>query len=78
MAPPEAAVADTDAEAGPAATESTDKTSVEMKSEEDPNIVNWDGPDDPKNPRNWGQGFKLLNVLLIGLSILCTYEEILL
>ena len=23
------------------------------KVETDPNIVNWDGPDDPENPMNW-------------------------
>ncbi|KAF2791975.1 MFS general substrate transporter [Melanomma pulvis-pyrius CBS 109.77] len=36
------------------------------------NNVTWDGPDDPENPRNWSHGFKLVNVLLIGLSLLCT------
>ncbi|CAG5184540.1 uncharacterized protein ALTATR162_LOCUS10960 [Alternaria atra] len=80
MAHPSAAMAD--AEAGPAMTESTKTTPVENVAasaeksldadDPDPNIVNWDGPDDPKNPRNWKKSFKLLNVLLIGLSILCT------
>ncbi|KAF5015496.1 hypothetical protein F66182_13157, partial [Fusarium sp. NRRL 66182] len=27
----------------------------------DPNIVDWDGPDDPTNPRNWSRSKKLLN-----------------
>jgi hypothetical protein len=44
-----------------------------LHADNNPNMVNWEGPDDPKNPRNWTQRFKLLNVLLIGLSILCTY-----
>jgi len=25
----------------------------EEREERDPNIVDWDGPDDPANPRNW-------------------------
>lgn len=24
----------------------------------DPNLVHWDGPDDPQNPQNWSKGFK--------------------
>ncbi|KAH8726364.1 major facilitator superfamily domain-containing protein [Phaeosphaeriaceae sp. PMI808] len=40
--------------------------------EEVDNKVNWDGPDDPENPRNWSTGFKMANVFLVGLSILCT------
>ncbi|KAH7086121.1 major facilitator superfamily domain-containing protein [Paraphoma chrysanthemicola] len=70
-----------DAEAGPAATASTATAPVRdqavsgekcPRADTDTNIVNWEGPEDPKNPRNWTQGFKMLNVLLIGLSILCT------
>lgn len=41
-------------------------------SKPDSNLVNWNGPDDPENPRNWSHGYKMLNVLLVGLSILCT------
>ncbi|KAK1912294.1 hypothetical protein P3342_009895 [Pyrenophora teres f. teres] len=84
MAHSSAAMAD--AEAGPATTESSSTKTAGASVENiassaeknldadytDPNIVNWDGPDDPQNPRNWNKNFKLLNVLLIGLSILCT------
>jgi multidrug resistance protein len=35
----------------------------------DPNIVWWDGPNDPENPRNWGTLKKNINVALI--SLLC-------
>ena len=28
-------------------------TSEEQTEEKDPNIVDWDGPDDPQNPYNW-------------------------
>ncbi|KIM92881.1 hypothetical protein OIDMADRAFT_46487 [Oidiodendron maius Zn] len=36
----------------------------------DPDIVDWDGPDDPANPRNWSKGYKLINVTLISASVL--------
>lgn len=36
----------------------------------DPNLVDWDGPDDPANPRNWSKTFKMANVLLVSLSVL--------
>lgn len=35
-----------------------------------PNIVDWDGPDDPANPRNWSKAYKFTNVALISLSVL--------
>lgn len=31
----------------------------------DPNIVDWDGPDDPKNPRNWSKSFMFANVAIV-------------
>ena len=37
----------------------TDKTEV------DPNIVNWDGADDPKNPINWSEKLKWANIAVI-------------
>lgn len=40
---------------------------------EDPNIVDWDGPDDPANPRNWSKRKKMLNVVLVSLSVLYSY-----
>ncbi len=39
----------------------------------DPNVVTWDGPDDPANPRNWSQRRKMLNVSLVSLSVLYSY-----
>lgn len=36
---------------------------------DDPNIVWWDGPDDPQNPRNWSSLKKNVNVGLV--SLLC-------
>ncbi|CZR66968.1 related to multidrug resistant protein [Phialocephala subalpina] len=34
-----------------------------------PNMVHWDGPNDPKNPRNWSTGKKVLNIAFV--SMLC-------
>ncbi|RKK07536.1 hypothetical protein BFJ66_g16925 [Fusarium oxysporum f. sp. cepae] len=38
----------------------------------DPNIVDWSGPDDPANPRNWSKAYKLINVVVVSLSVLYT------
>lgn len=38
-----------------------------------PNIVDWDGPNDPANPRNWSKARKMLNVGLVSLSVLYSY-----
>ncbi|KAF4338368.1 major facilitator superfamily domain protein [Fusarium beomiforme] len=38
----------------------------------DPNIVDWSGPDDPANPRNWSKAYKLTNVVVVSLSVLYT------
>ncbi|XXG98917.1 hypothetical protein Hte_005248 [Hypoxylon texense] len=46
---------DQDVEAGPNARET--KTN-----EHDPNVVDWDGPDDPENPANWTDRKKWLNI----------------
>lgn len=34
-------------------------------SSEDPNIIFWDGPDDPENPMNWSSKLKVTNVALV-------------
>ena len=33
--------------------------------EKDVNVVDWDGPDDPANPRNWSARMRLANVVCI-------------
>ncbi|KAF5614181.1 major facilitator superfamily domain protein [Fusarium subglutinans] len=38
----------------------------------DPNIVDWSGPNDPENPRNWSKAYKLTNIIAISLSVLYT------
>ena len=38
----------------------------------DPNIVDWDGPEDPQNPQNWTKGKKWLNVGILSFLTLLT------
>ena len=42
-------------------------TSVEFDepADNDPNIVNWDGPDDPANPQNWSMKKKTVTVIIV-------------
>lgn len=42
-------------------------TSVELEAPppRDPNVVDWEGPDDPANPHNWSQGKKVMTVALV-------------
>lgn len=35
------------------------------ETELDPNIVDWDGPDDPENPMNWPTWRKLVSVGIV-------------
>ncbi|KAF7925274.1 hypothetical protein BELL_0179g00090 [Botrytis elliptica] len=37
------------------------------KEEHDPNLVTWDGPDDPDNPMNWGTKKKWFITVILGL-----------
>lgn len=43
------------------------KTSKSAKSIRDPNLVSWDGPSDPANPKNWSMGRKWA-ATLVGMS----------
>lgn len=36
----------------------------------DPNIVDWNGPDDPENPLNWSKTKKNLHVVIVSLFTL--------
>lgn len=38
----------------------------------DPNVVDWDGPDDPENPLNWSGRKKLTNGALLAIMTLIT------
>jgi len=57
-----------DVEKGPKS-EALLKRSSTWEKPDDPNIVWWDGPNDPQNPRNWSTPKKVINVGLI--SLLC-------
>jgi hypothetical protein len=36
----------------------------------DPNVVDWDGPDDPEHPLNWSKGQKNLHLVIVSLFAL--------
>ncbi|RYP53482.1 hypothetical protein DL768_001519 [Monosporascus sp. mg162] len=38
----------------------------------DPNVVDWDGPDDPENPMNWSDTKKWLNIAVLSILTLVT------
>lgn len=40
----------------------------------DPNLVDWDGPDDPANPLNWSSGIRMAHIAFASLSCLMVYE----
>ena len=56
---------DIDLEAAHRGSSSSKKEPETQQTELDPNIVGWDGPDDPKNPNNWTGGLKWGNVAVI-------------
>lgn len=37
------------------------------KEEQDPNLITWDGPDDPENPMNWNTKKKWIITVILGL-----------
>jgi DHA1 family multidrug resistance protein-like MFS transporter len=39
--------------------------------EKDPNLIEWDGPNDPENPMNWPNGRKWLYTIILGSTTLC-------
>ncbi|KAF3398185.1 Efflux pump vrtL [Penicillium rolfsii] len=62
----------TDVERGP--TKDVEKLDIEQVGDEsrDPNIVDWDGPDDPENPLNWTKKRKVSATVSIALITLLT------
>lgn len=43
-----------------------------VETEKDPNIVDWDGPDDPENPMNWTARKKWANIAILSLLTFLT------
>ncbi|KAJ9165188.1 MFS general substrate transporter [Coniochaeta hoffmannii] len=44
----------------------------EAVDETDPNVVSWDGPDDPQNPKNWTDKKKWTNVAILSILTVIT------
>jgi hypothetical protein len=65
-------VQDTDVEKGPVETQDGENRQEE-EAPRDPNIVDWDGPDDPENPLNWTTKRKVSATLSISLITFLTY-----
>ena len=53
-----------------------DAAELQVEVSQDPNIVSWDGPDDPENPLNWTKKRKVTATISIALITLLTYELI--
>lgn len=53
--------------------ESTDADAFAADAVPDPNLVDWEGPDDPANPRNWSKARKMFIIALVSLSVLYSY-----
>lgn len=43
------------------------------EAQRDPDIVDWDGPDDPENPLNWPQRKKYTLIFILAMVTLVTY-----
>ena len=58
--------------------EAGSKTSVDLeeRATPDPDIVNWDGPDDPANPQNWSRGRKVVTVVIVSSITFVTYAPL--
>ena len=41
----------------------------------DPNIVDWDGPNDPHNAMNWSKGMKSGNIAILASITFLTYDK---
>lgn len=50
---------------GGIASEKSISTEQEEQADQDPNIVDWDGPDDPENPMNWPTWRKVLAIGIV-------------
>lgn len=55
---------------------SDDAAQQQDKGPRDPNIVDWDGPDDPENPLNWTAKRKVTATASIALITFLTYDQI--
>jgi len=42
-----------------------------QEQEKDPNLIDWDGPDDPENPQNFSRGYKWFITIVLGFVTFC-------
>ena len=42
-----------------------------LEGEADPNVITWDSPDDPANPRNWSPRRKWFITILFSVTTFC-------
>lgn len=52
--------------------ERTLESGTAIETEQDPNIVDWDGPEDPANPQNWPASRKWGLIAILGMVTLVT------
>lgn len=52
--------------------EKGDVIDEEEDGERDPNVVTWDGPNDPQNPMNWTMKKKWMNIAVLSILTLVT------
>lgn len=62
-----------DVERGSSTSEKINQTEEKAVESRDPNLVDWDGPDDPENPLNWTTGRKAMMTTSIALITFLTY-----
>ncbi|PWY76981.1 putative MFS transporter [Aspergillus heteromorphus CBS 117.55] len=51
------------------AAKATNEPSPDMEENKDPNLVTWNGPDDPENPKNWPKGSRWKNTWTVSLFV---------
>ncbi|KAL2149226.1 hypothetical protein VTH82DRAFT_8574 [Thermothelomyces myriococcoides] len=56
----------------PESDSATAKGDSDGAEEKDPNVVTWDGPDDPMNPKNWTMRKKWINIGVLSFSTFVT------
>lgn len=53
-----------------------EKSADEGLEAKDPNVVDFDGPDDPENPMNWPSAKKTVAIAIVSLMTLLSYVRI--
>jgi hypothetical protein len=61
---------DIEKQANPNDNDAISGTTLEKEEPVDPNIVNWDGPNDPANPMNWTKSTKIAAMAIVSLNTL--------